>query len=197
MAEMDRNVSTCISLFWLHRSSQTKQTLIFSCILFLARRDVQYLDLHVWTGKTSARLESLHTNGDQSNDLPCHRKPQRHERWAACPRHVNRFTAMWLTSNSSLMQMSITINLLSLSTAHGPNCTCEEMMNQGSYVKELLQLYKYNELHRKVLELLNQLAMDTNSVTYSELSTYQVGPEDIMDYLKVTSIFSYIATCAT
>ena len=68
--------------------------------------------------------------------------------------------------------------------------TCEEMMNQGSYVKELLQLYKYNELHCKVLELLNQLAMDKNSATYSELSTYQVGPEDIMDYLKVTSIFS-------
>ena len=68
--------------------------------------------------------------------------------------------------------------------------TCKEMMNQGSYVKELLQLYKYNGLHRKVLELLNRFSMDTESMTSSEVSTYQVGHEEIINYLKV--MFSFM-----
>ncbi|MCO5575279.1 hypothetical protein L7F22_029079 [Adiantum nelumboides] len=61
---------------------------------------------------------------------------------------------------------------------------CEAMMTQGSYFRELLQLYKYNQLHRKVLELLNQLVEQNESSEESKVATRQVGPDEIIEYLK-------------
>lgn len=75
-----------------------------------------------------------------------------------------------------------------LELLRGPNyCdvdSCEEMMVQGSYFKELLQLYKYNELHRKVLELLNRLAIENETMDKPQAAAQQVGPEEIIEYFK-------------
>ncbi|KAI5082169.1 hypothetical protein GOP47_0001912 [Adiantum capillus-veneris] len=61
---------------------------------------------------------------------------------------------------------------------------CEAIMTQGSYFRELLQLYEYNQLHRKVLGLLNQLVEGKESSEEPQVATKQVGPEEIIEYLK-------------
>lgn len=62
--------------------------------------------------------------------------------------------------------------------------SCEPMMIQGSHAKELLQLYKYNQLHRKVLELLNQLVAEKDTVEDPQVAAQQFGSEEIVEYLK-------------
>lgn len=61
---------------------------------------------------------------------------------------------------------------------------CEAMMTQGAHFKELLQLYKNNQLHRKVLGLLNQLVEKKQSTEESQVATQQVGQDEIIEYLK-------------
>ncbi|KAH7372762.1 hypothetical protein KP509_17G019800 [Ceratopteris richardii] len=61
---------------------------------------------------------------------------------------------------------------------------CEAMMAQGAYFKELLQLYKYNQMHHKVLDLLNQMVESRESVEGPQMATEQVGSEEIVEYLK-------------
>eukprot|EP00249_Psilotum_nudum_P022700 c28613_g1_i1 orf=68-3187(+) len=70
----------------------------------------------------------------------------------------------------------------------GPNyCdvnACEEMMLEGRHYRELLQLYKYNEMHQKVLNLLNHLAVESDSTSVSIEESQQHGPDAIIEYLK-------------
>eukprot|EP00250_Pteridium_aquilinum_P027633 c3535_g1_i1 orf=204-3350(-) len=62
--------------------------------------------------------------------------------------------------------------------------SCEAMMMQGSHFKEMLQLYKYNRLHRKVLDLLNQLLVENEAMEETQVASPQFGPEEIIEYLK-------------
>ncbi|KAK1319375.1 hypothetical protein QJS10_CPB04g01941 [Acorus calamus] len=61
---------------------------------------------------------------------------------------------------------------------------CEEFLCQRDYYSALLELYKYNEMHREALELLTRLVEESNSdQSQSELSQ-KFKPDMIIDYLK-------------
>ncbi|CAL0331864.1 unnamed protein product [Lupinus luteus] len=59
---------------------------------------------------------------------------------------------------------------------------CEEILRKGNHHVALLELYKYNSLHREALELLHKLVEESNS-KQSEI-TQRFKPEDIVEYLK-------------
>ncbi|XP_009409101.2 vacuolar sorting protein 39 [Musa acuminata AAA Group] len=70
----------------------------------------------------------------------------------------------------------------------GPNfCdlkTCEKFLMERNQHTLLLELYKYNGMHRDALKLLDQLVQESNSgETHSEL-TQKIRPNMIIEYLK-------------
>ncbi|OIV94793.1 hypothetical protein TanjilG_13006 [Lupinus angustifolius] len=59
---------------------------------------------------------------------------------------------------------------------------CEEILRKGNHYVVLLELFKYNSLHREALELLHKLVEESKS-KQSEI-THRFKPEDIVEYLK-------------
>ncbi|XP_057759915.1 vacuolar sorting protein 39 [Arachis stenosperma] len=59
---------------------------------------------------------------------------------------------------------------------------CEEILQKGNHHAALLELYKFNSLHREALELLHKLVEESKS-SQSEI-THRFKPEDIVEYLK-------------
>ncbi|KAK9164148.1 hypothetical protein Syun_005050 [Stephania yunnanensis] len=62
--------------------------------------------------------------------------------------------------------------------------TCEEFLQQGNHYTALIELYKYNGMHREALNLLNKLIQESKSdqLQFENLQTF--GPEMIIEYLK-------------
>lgn len=70
----------------------------------------------------------------------------------------------------------------------GPNyCDlkiCEELLKEKNSYTVLLELYKYNEMHKEALKLLHRLVEETNSESTNSDLTQKFRPQMIIDYLK-------------
>jgi len=75
-----------------------------------------------------------------------------------------------------------------LELLQGPNyCDvkiCEDFMLQRGHYSELIELYKYNEMHREALKLLNQLVAGSDSLPVPLTDKQTFGPQSIIEYLK-------------
>ncbi|GJW21173.1 Vam6/Vps39-like protein [Tanacetum coccineum] len=60
---------------------------------------------------------------------------------------------------------------------------CEEILQKGNHDVCLLELYKYNSLHREALKLLHQLVEDAKSDEPKVVQCQKFKPEMIIDYL--------------
>lgn len=67
---------------------------------------------------------------------------------------------------------------------------CEEILQKGNHNSCLLELYKYNSMHREALKLLHQLVEDSTSDEPKIMQSQKFNPEMIIEYLKVSS-FNY------
>lgn len=65
---------------------------------------------------------------------------------------------------------------------------CEEILQKGNQNVCLLELYKYNSMHREALKLLHQLVEDATSVDPKFTHPQKFKPEMIIEYLKVKSL---------
>ncbi|KAF5791362.1 putative transcription factor WD40-like family [Helianthus annuus] len=61
---------------------------------------------------------------------------------------------------------------------------CEEIMQKGHHDSCLLELYKYNSMHREALKLLHQLVEDATSDKPKVAHPQKFTPEMIIEYLK-------------
>ncbi|KAK9066891.1 hypothetical protein SSX86_014215 [Deinandra increscens subsp. villosa] len=61
---------------------------------------------------------------------------------------------------------------------------CEEMLQKGNHDSCLLELYKYNSMHREALKLLHQLVEDATSGEPKIAHPQKFNPEMIIEYLK-------------
>lgn len=68
---------------------------------------------------------------------------------------------------------------------------CEELLQKGNHDVCLLGLYKYNSMHREALKLLHELVEDSKLEQPKITTKNKFKPEMIIDYLKVSSYFSY------
>lgn len=70
----------------------------------------------------------------------------------------------------------------------GPNycdlVICEQFLQEKKYFAVLLELYKYNEMHREALKLLIMLVEQSNSEQRNSELTQRFRPEMIIEYLK-------------
>lgn len=75
-----------------------------------------------------------------------------------------------------------------LELLQGPNyCDvkiCEDFMLQRGHYSELIEIYKYNEMHREALKLLNQLVAGLDSLPVPLTDKQKFGPQSIIEYLK-------------
>ncbi|XP_076960702.1 vacuolar sorting protein 39-like isoform X2 [Bidens hawaiensis] len=62
--------------------------------------------------------------------------------------------------------------------------TCEEILQKGNHDTCLLELYKYNSMHREALKLLHQLVDDATSDEPKTAHPKKFKPEIIIEYLK-------------
>ncbi|MFS7973296.1 putative transcription factor WD40-like family [Helianthus anomalus] len=69
---------------------------------------------------------------------------------------------------------------------------CEEIMQKGHHDSCLLELYKYNSMHREALKLLHQLVEDATSDKPKVVHPQKFTPEMIIEYLKVSSFRHHI-----
>ncbi|KAK9129879.1 hypothetical protein Sjap_010366 [Stephania japonica] len=63
--------------------------------------------------------------------------------------------------------------------------TCEEFLQQGNYYTALIELYKYNGMHREALNLINKLIQESKSDQLQSENSQTFGPEMIIEYLKL------------
>ncbi|KAK1433282.1 hypothetical protein QVD17_10192 [Tagetes erecta] len=61
---------------------------------------------------------------------------------------------------------------------------CEEILQKGNHNSCLLELYKYNSMHREALKLLHQLVEDSTSDEPKIVQSQKFNPEMIIEYLK-------------
>ncbi|KAK9129880.1 hypothetical protein Sjap_010367 [Stephania japonica] len=62
--------------------------------------------------------------------------------------------------------------------------TCEEFLQQGNHYTALIELYKYNGMHREALNLINKLIQESKSDQLQSENSQTFGPEMIIEYLK-------------
>ncbi|KAF7850799.1 hypothetical protein BT93_L4995 [Corymbia citriodora subsp. variegata] len=61
---------------------------------------------------------------------------------------------------------------------------CEEILQNSSHYKALLELYKSNSMHREALKLLHHLVEESKSNESKAVLTQKFNPEMIIEYLK-------------
>lgn len=70
---------------------------------------------------------------------------------------------------------------------------CEEFLLKRNQYVSLLELYKFNSMHREALKLLHRLVEESESDQPQMELTQKFKPEMIIEYLKVSWIFiSYL-----